>query len=145
MADLYFIGGAICWTVYTLFTKKNANIPPFAVAAFVQIGSAIIILPAYIYYQNIAPHALPIKDSIIQAIYQGIFTSIISLVLYNKAISYIGASKTASFAALLPVMVTLGAMPILAEYPTTYDIIFVIFMSAGVFFASGVLGKFKKK
>ncbi len=145
MADIYFLGGAVCWAVYTLFTKKNANLPPIAVAAFVQVGSGILVIIPYIIYQYNTPHSLPVQDSIIQAIYQGFFTSIVSLIFYNKAISYIGASKTASFAALLPVMVTIGAIPILSEYPTTYDIVFVCFMSAGVFLASGVTTKLKKK
>ena len=145
MADIYFLAGAVCWTVYTLFTKKNSNIPPLAVAAFVQVGSGLLVIIPYIIYQYYAPHSLPVKDSVIQAVYQGFFTSIVSLVFYNKAISFIGASKTASFAALLPVMVTLGAIPILSEYPTTYDWVFVICMSVGVFLASGVTTKLKKK
>ena len=145
IADLFFIGGAFCWTIYTLLTKKNSHIPPLAVAAFVQVGSGLLVIIPYIIYQMQAPHTLPLQSSIIQVIYQGFFTSILSLLFFNKAMSYIGASRTSSFAALLPVMVTLGAMPILGEYPTVYDIIFVAFMSTGVFFASGVTAKLNKK
>lgn len=144
-ADLLFLGGAICWTSYTIQTKKSSHIPPLANAAFVQVGSMILIAVPYAIYQFNDPHALPLKDSVIQLIYQGLFTSVISLILYVKAIEYIGTSRASSFAALLPVMVLLGSIPILGEHPSGKDIVFAGIMSAGVFLASGITNRILKR
>jgi len=136
--DLLFLMGALCWSIYTIQTKIH-KIEPLVNAAFVQVGSMILILVPYLIYQINTPHTLPLVPSVIQILYQGVLTSIVSLVFYNKAIAIIGASKTSSFAALLPVLVIFLSIPILAEYPTQDDIIFASLMTVGVFFASGVV------
>lgn len=142
--DLLFIIAAFCYSSYTLSARKH-KMPPLVNTAFVQVASLLLLLPIYTIYQIVEPHEVSLNGAVQQIFYQAILTSIVSLVMYNKAINCIGASRTASFAALLPVMVTLGAMPILNEYPTVYDWVFVAFMSGGVFFASGVLGKRRRR
>jgi drug/metabolite transporter (DMT)-like permease len=143
-ADLLFILGAICWSAYTIQTKIYRHIPPLVTTAFVQVGSMAFIVIPYFIFQGLEPHSLPLMPSLVQVLYQGVVTSIISLLTFNKAVAIIGASKTSSFAALLPVMVIFLSMPILSEYPHVPDIIFASLMTVGVFLASGVL-KLKTK
>lgn len=136
--DLYFIAASLCWAVYTIQSKIHSYLRPIEIAAFVSCGNMFMLAIPYAIYQFNNPHTLPLEMSIIQIIYQGIFTGIISLITYNRAIRLIGASRTSSFAALAPVMVTLLAIPLLDEIPTFNDWIFVALMTVGVFLASGV-------
>jgi drug/metabolite transporter (DMT)-like permease len=139
--DLFFLGASLCYGVYTILTKIHSNLPPIALVAFVSSGNMILLAIPYTIYQIINPHELPLVITIQQIIYQGIFTGIIALIAYNKAIQLIGAARTSSFAALAPVMVTLLAVPLLGETPTQNDWIFVALMTIGVFLASGVIKK----
>lgn len=136
--DLYFIAASLLWAVYTIQSKIHSYLKPIEIAAFVSCGNMFLLAIPYAIYQINDPHTLPLEMSIVQIIYQGIFTGIISLITYNRAIRLIGASRTSSFAAFAPVMVTLLAIPILDEVPTFNDWIFVALMTVGVFLASGI-------
>ena len=68
---------------------------------------------------------------------QGLLTAIVSLVFYGRAVSILGASSGAAFAALSPAMTAIMAIPILGEWPATVDWIAIVSISAGVYAVSG--------
>ena len=68
---------------------------------------------------------------------QGILTAIISLMLYGRAVSILGASSGAAFAALCPAMTALMAIPVLGEWPQNRDWAAIVLISAGVYIVSG--------
>ena len=68
---------------------------------------------------------------------QGILTAIVSLIFYGRAVSILGASSGAAFAALSPAMTAVMAIPILGEWPTTMDWIAIAAISVGVYVVSG--------
>ncbi|MEQ1790176.1 MAG: DMT family transporter [Rickettsiales bacterium] len=139
-ADLYFIGGGLLFAIFTIFSRKT-GFAPLVTTAFVSSGSMLLLVVPYMIYQIYNPHEMNIGASIFQIVYQGIITSIISLLTYNLAVKYIGTTSTSAFAALVPVMVTIGAIPILGEIPNQDDIIFVCLMTIGVLLASGICNK----
>jgi drug/metabolite transporter (DMT)-like permease len=70
---------------------------------------------------------------------QGVLSGIVALVAFNTGIERLGASKGAAFVALVPVVATLLAIPILGEWPDLAAIIGVMTTSLGVLLASGIL------
>jgi drug/metabolite transporter (DMT)-like permease len=68
---------------------------------------------------------------------QGVLTAIISLLCYGRAVSILGASSGAAFAALCPAMTALLGIPILGEWPTLLDWTAISLISAGVYSVSG--------
>src|SRR5260370_39333587 len=62
---------------------------------------------------------------------------VISLFLYGRAISLLGASSGAAFGALGPAMAALIAIPALGEWPTRADWIAIMLISTGVYLAGG--------
>ncbi len=142
LVDGYFLFAAILWATYTVSNRK-AKLDAMAATAWVASGSAFFSWIPYLYYQHQFPHHLDLRGSVLQIFYQGILTSIVSLITYNKAIEKIGASKTSAFAALVPALVTLLAFPFLDEKPTLQDFFFVACMTLGVLFASNLLSKRK--
>lgn len=137
-ADLFFLAGGVLWAVYTLMAKKHNYLSPIVITSFVATGTMILIAIPYGLYQFNNPRELELVDAFQQVLYQGVMVSIVAMVTYNRAMRLIGAAHTASFAALVPVMVTLLAIPLLGELPTANDWVFVVLMTVGVFLASGV-------
>jgi drug/metabolite transporter (DMT)-like permease len=66
-----------------------------------------------------------------------VLTAIISLLLYGRAVSILGASSGAAFAAFCPAMTALLGIPILGEWPTVLDWVAISLISAGVYIVSG--------
>jgi drug/metabolite transporter (DMT)-like permease len=61
----------------------------------------------------------------------------VSLALYGRAISILGASRAAVFIALGPIMAALMAIPALGEWPSRTDWITIVLIAAGVYLSSG--------
>ena len=79
----------------------------------------------------------PWGDLALQAFVQGLLTAIASLVFYGRAVSILGASSGAAFAALSPAMTAVMAIPILGEWPAAMDWIAIVCISVGVYVVSG--------
>jgi drug/metabolite transporter (DMT)-like permease len=63
--------------------------------------------------------------------------TIISLVLYGRAVGILGASGGSAFGALVPALSAVLAIPLLGEWPATSGWIGIGLISAGVYLASG--------
>jgi hypothetical protein len=63
--------------------------------------------------------------------------TIISLVLYGRAVLILGASGGSAFGALVPALSAVLAIPLLREWPTISVWIGIVFISGGVYLASG--------
>ena len=69
--------------------------------------------------------------------FQGILVTIVSLLLYGRAVAILGASGGAAFGALVPALSALLAIPLLGEWPNETDWVGIVLISAGVYLASG--------
>ena len=130
-----FLGAGLAWAFYTV-AMRRARLDGLHAAAISAVGSALLYQPLY--------SALPTSiaqaswfDIGLQAFVQGILTAIISLMLYGKAVSILGASSGAAFAALSPAMTALMAIPVLGEWPQGHDWAAIVLISAGVYIVSG--------
>jgi drug/metabolite transporter (DMT)-like permease len=72
----------------------------------------------------------------LQALVQGLLTAVVSYLLYGSAVSILGASSGAAFAALCPAMTAIMAIPILGEWPSAIDWIAIALISIGVYVVS---------
>jgi drug/metabolite transporter (DMT)-like permease len=79
-----------------------------------------------------------------QAVLQGVLSNLIGLATFSEGVRRLGASRSAAFTALVPVVATLMAIPVLGEWPDGWAITGVIFASIGVVLASGVLSLSEK-
>ena len=122
-----------CFTV----VMRQAKIEPIHAAALVLIGSSVVYLPLYLVLHGTRLSDLPISEFGLHAFFQGVLVTIISLLLYGRAIALLGASRGAAFGALVPALSALLAIPLLGEWPTSTDWIAVMLVSGGVYLASG--------
>jgi drug/metabolite transporter (DMT)-like permease len=63
--------------------------------------------------------------------------TIVSLLLYGRAVAILGASGAAAFGALVPALSALLAIPLLDEWPNETDWVGIVLISAGVDLTSG--------
>src|SRR5262249_39511407 len=100
-------------------------------------GSATIYLPIYLACAGTRLAEVPLADLALQAIFQGILVTIVSLVLFARAVALIGASGGAAFGALVPGLSALFAIALVGEWPRRSDWLGISLISAGVYLASG--------
>jgi drug/metabolite transporter (DMT)-like permease len=133
-----FLGAGLAWAFYTVAMRK-ARLDGLHAAAISAVGSMVLYLPVYIlvFLPRGTLAAAPWGDVALQALVQGIFTAILSLLLYGRAVSILGASNGAAFAALGPAMTALLAIPILGEWPAMPEWVAISLISAGVYIVSG--------
>ena len=116
---------------------RRARLDGLHAAAISAVGSALLYLPVYWALPSTSIAQASWFDIGLQAFVQGILTAIISLMLYGKAVSILGASSGAAFAALGPAMTALMAIPVLGEWPQRHDWAAIVLISAGVYIVSG--------
>ncbi|MCB8823431.1 DMT family transporter [Microvirga rosea] len=136
VGHLLFLSAAFMWACYTIILRKAA-LAPLHAAAIVGVGSAAGFTPIYLATQGMHFTHAPVKEIAFQMMFQGIVATILSLYLFGKAVSILGASAGAAFGALVPAMAALLAIPILGEAPSPGDWGGILAVSLGVYLSSG--------
>ena len=116
---------------------RRARLDGLHAAAIAAVGTLVLYLPVYAVVAGASLFKAPLTDIALQAFVQGFLTAVISLFLFGRAVSILGASGGAAFPALCPAMTAMLAIPILGEWPTSIDWIAIILISAGVYVVSG--------
>ncbi len=136
IGDALFLCAAFLTACGTV-VMRQARLDPVHAAALVSTGSLVIYLPLYLALHRTRLAQLPLAEITIQAMFQGILVTIVSLLLYGRAVAILGASGGAAFGALVPALSALFAIPLLGERPTETDWLAIVLISAGVYLASG--------
>ena len=132
-----FLGSALAWACYTV-AMRRARLQGLHAAGIAAVGALILYTPVYLFVEGTTSLAgAPKEDIALQAVVQGLLTAIASLVFYGRAVSILGASSGAAFAALSPAMTAVMAIPILGEWPRAVDWAAIATISIGVYIVSG--------
>jgi drug/metabolite transporter (DMT)-like permease len=137
IGDGLFLLASLLSACFTVVMRRAALAPLHAVA-LVATGSLALYLPVYLAAGHGA-HLVqaPRGELVVHAAYQGVLVTIVSLVLYGRAVVVLGAAAAAAFAALVPVLSALFAILLLHEYPSAAEWLGIGLISAGVYLASG--------
>ena len=136
VGHLLFLGSAFAWACYTV-AMRWARLDGLHAAAISAVGSLLIYVPPYVYLAGASILEASPGAIALQALVQGLLTAIVSYVLYGRAVSILGASSGAAFAALCPAMTALMAIPILSDRPPALDWLAIVVISLGVYVVSG--------
>ncbi len=136
IGHVLFLASGFAWACYTV-AMRGARLDGLHAAAISAVGAMLLYLPAYWIWAagNLAQAAW--TDIALQAFVQGVLTAIVSLVLYGRAVSILGASSGAAFAAMCPALTGLMGIPILGEWPTLWEWAAIGLISVGVYIVSG--------
>jgi drug/metabolite transporter (DMT)-like permease len=134
--DALFLVASFLTACFTVVMRR-AELEPLHAAAIVAVGSLVLYLPVYIVASGNHLAQIRAGDLILQALFQGIVVTIVSIVLYGRAVAVLGASGGAAFGSLVPALAALFAIPLLGEWPGEMGWTGIVLISAGVYLASG--------
>lgn len=137
IGHVLFLGAGMAFAFYTV-AMRRARLDGLHAAALAAVGDLLLYVPVYwlaVGTTSLAKAAW--TDIALQALVQGLLTAVISYVLYGRAVSILGASSGAAFAALSPAMTALMAIPVLGQWPGPADWMAIMAISVGVYVVSG--------
>lgn len=132
--DALILASSLVWAVYSVLVKRW-GFDPWTLTRFVALGSAVVFLPVYVLWLPKALDAVPVSMLVVQGLYQGIGPTIVAMLLFLKAVHYLGAERTGAMIALVPVIAGVAAAPLLGEPLTGWLLAGLAFVSAGAFLA----------
>lgn len=143
---LLFLVGSIMWATFTICARVS-NLSPMVAAGFISlISSAFLlaliakgILPSYLASTPISQW--PWQELIGHITLQGIGAGLIASFTYLKAISVLGAERTAAFGAATPAIATLLAIPVFGEEPSLLGWAALFLVCIGSLIASNIFMK----
>ncbi|RVT99119.1 DMT family transporter [Rhodovarius crocodyli] len=135
---LLVLGGALAWSIYTV-AFRYSRLSGVEAAAFVSFWSVVLLVPVAGWrvlegLQTTAPSLL-----LRHVLIQGVMAGVLALLIFTLALRHIGAARTTAVTALTPVTVTLVAVMLLGEVPSTLELLGCALVVFGVLVTSGVL------
>ncbi len=136
LGHLLFVTGGFLFAGYSIALKRS-GLTGLEATALVSLWSSALYIP--IYTLALHPRLFDVSHSslLFSAFYQGVLTNVVSLVAYGRAVSILGASRAAPFAALIPAVTAILSIFILGEFPAPGDWVGIVAVSMGVYLASG--------
>lgn len=113
--DLLLITSSLIWALYTILAKRS-GFGAWETAIGSALLSALIFLPVYILWLPKAILLAPVKDIVLQGIYQGLIVAVIAMLFYMAAMTRLGPARTGACMALVPALAGIGASLVLGEY-----------------------------
>jgi drug/metabolite transporter (DMT)-like permease len=126
-----FVLAALLWSSYVILLRRTA-IDSLHAVAIVAVGSALVYLPVYVALFPKSLYSAPLGDIVLQALYQGLLTTIAGLFAFNRAVSCLGAARGAALAALIPISTLALAALFLGERPGSWELGAAMLIGAGV-------------
>lgn len=129
------LGAALLWAVYTIVFRRS-GLSAMQAAALSCTWSAILFLPVYLFLGLSRLELASPSELVFQVIYQGIFMSCLAVVAFNRAVALLGPSAATAIIALLPMVASLLAIPVLGEMPLPAQWVAIIVIGMGVCLAA---------
>ena len=117
LGDAFLLLASLFWSSYGVLSRR-LGLPPASGAAIVAVLSLCAFLPLYALWPAKALLSVSPRELLLQAVVQGVLIGAISIFVYTRAVAALGPAATALFAAGVPVLTTLAAIPLLSERPS---------------------------
>lgn len=126
---------ALTWAVYSVRFRAS-RLSALQSAALICFWSAVIFVPVYVGWDLSRLSQASSQEIVFQLVYQGVLMSGVALFAYNRAVAVLGAGAAAAMMALVPVLATLLAIPVLGEVPSLLGAAAIIVIALGVVVAT---------
>jgi len=135
--DLWVLAAALFFAGYNILVrKKPAGLSPLSFLFSTFFSGTVLLIPFYVWELQ---HAAPIEWSaglVWSVLYLGIGTSVIAFMLWNAAISRLGAARTALFGNLIPLFSSVEAVFLLNESVNRFHFISAFLIINGLLIAN---------
>jgi drug/metabolite transporter (DMT)-like permease len=133
--DMLFVTAGFFWAAFGTLLRYYRMSGPRAVAT-VGVLSIVLYTPLFalfVGFHNIMQMSL--TENVIQIFVQGIFAGVLPIYLYARAVMLLGAGRTATFPALVPVFGVIIGYLALGVMPTVPQLIGLVIVVIGFRFA----------
>jgi len=117
VGDLMFFTAGVMWASYTMLLRVWP-VDPVVVTARVAFASLFWILLAQPFMPSIDFSNVPTGMLVLQLVWQGVISSVLAIILFNKGVAIMGAAHASVLNAMIPVVSTVLAFIVLSEVPT---------------------------
>ncbi|SDN21514.1 Threonine/homoserine efflux transporter RhtA [Alkalicoccus daliensis] len=133
--DAIMIGAIVSWSVYSLLVKSYMHLFPALAALLVMNAVSVLVLLPFAAgeWLFLGLPDLTSGPALTGILYLGIFPSVVALLLFNRAVHLLGASRASVFLNLLPVFTIAGAAVWLGEDISIRQMAGAGFVMAGVY------------
>ena len=136
IGDVMFVAAGLFWSGYTL-AARHWRVDPLHSIAIVSVLSMVLFVPPYLLSGASRLPGAPVGEILTQAIFQGVFSAMLALLLYTRAVFTLGSARAALFAALVPAFACLLSVPVLGEIPTSFQLAGVALVTIGMILGLG--------
>jgi drug/metabolite transporter (DMT)-like permease len=134
--DVWMLLAALIFAVYSMLLKRKPagiGVVPFQLASFVL--GLVMLLPFYLWELYLIPSPEFSRSTVMSILYIGIFSSLMAFILWNKAISIIGAVNAGIVYYSLPIFSGVLAVLILDESISLLHLYSTLLVLAGILLA----------
>lgn len=122
---------SMSWAIYGVLLRRF-KAPAVPAAAIVAVVSLVLYVPAYFAFAPSRLWQFPLSEVLFQGFFQGVLIGAVSLFLYTRTVTALGASFAALISAIVPAVTTLAAIPLLEEIPSMQVIAGIVAVAAGI-------------
>lgn len=133
--DLLFAGAGTMWALFTVL-QRRWRIEALTATAVVSVASGLTFTPLYLAMHG--PSNLLLIDPIVViglVIVLGLFSGVVALFAFGRAIEALGSSRASIFPALAPSVAIILGIPVSSELPTALQVLGLIVLSMGLLLA----------
>ncbi|MGH7623024.1 MAG: DMT family transporter, partial [Gemmatimonadaceae bacterium] len=136
--DLLVLGGALCWSVYTVLLKPyTERVGGLQLSALTMMGGALPLFALAWPAVSHAPwRALPAMGWL-AIVYSGVFALVVAYLIWYNGVRVIGPTRTSMYSNLQPLVAVLVAWPMLGEVPTLWQIVGAACIMGGLVLTRG--------
>lgn len=139
VGDAMFACAGFQWALYATLAR-HWRIAPMTATACMSVLSCVFFVPFYLMGDGLSRlHALPSAMLVTQVVAQGILSGIVAVFAYSAAVERIGGGRAGVFGALVPTIGILLGIPLVGDYPTSWQVFGLIVVSLGTVLSGGLL------
>lgn len=141
LGDAMFVIAGTLWAGFTILTRRW-RIKALEATAAVAVVSGLVIIPVYFLTRDASRLlALPLETLLLQILVQGVLSGVVAVILFSRAAELVGAAQAAIFPALVPAAAILIGIPVTGEWPTGWQWLGLLLVSAGLFTGMGFFSR----
>jgi len=133
IGDLLFVLVALLWTIFGVLARRwQLNSIEITAASCLL---SVPLLPLLVLTLPVNLVHVPLPEILLQAVYQGVLVGVVALYLYTRSVEMLGAGRATLFLPLVPVVTATTSALLLAESPTTTELIGMAVVITGMLIA----------
>jgi drug/metabolite transporter (DMT)-like permease len=140
VGDLWILASVLAWSAYTLLLSSRPQVHPLSFLAAISVTGLIFLAPFYLWEIARDRHVIVTPASIAGIAYTGIFPAFLGYILWNLAVTDVGAARAGLFMHLLPAFGIVLSMMLLDEQPAPYHAIGIGLIFSGIWLNTRRLG-----